>query len=88
VGSLKNRLRALEARHHEQQRPPAPGTAQEEIRVIDAEIRKLQREMRAAGIDPDQCLRDVDVGLPLDEHIAMLEAEIAQEEEIERCPEA
>jgi len=79
VGSLESRLRALEERGHERERSPTSRT-QEEIWAIDAEIREIEREMRTLGIDPDECLRDADVSLPLDEHIAMLEEEIALEE--------
>jgi hypothetical protein len=77
VGSLDRRLRALEDRN-----PQEPPTSRmlEEIRAIDAEIARLESEMRAEGIDPEERLQDVDVSIPLDEHIAMLEAEIAREE--------
>jgi hypothetical protein len=91
VGSLDRRLRTLEERGREPQRQP-PGSAgtAEEIRAIDAEIARLEREMRAEGTDP---YREPDgtwtnsAGHPthtLDEHIAMLEAEL--EEEMGRCP--
>jgi hypothetical protein len=75
---LKDRVSKLERRTP----PPAPciGSFAEEIRAIDAEIRQLEEEMRTEGMDPDECLRDVDVSIPLDEHIAMLEEEIAREE--------
>jgi GH24 family phage-related lysozyme (muramidase) len=92
AGSLDGRarrVRRLEERNREPIRP-APSRTQEEIRAIDAEIARLEREMRAEGIDP---YREPDgtwtnsAGHPthtLDEHIAMLEVEL--EEEIERCP--
>jgi hypothetical protein len=83
VGSLARRLRALEGR--DPQEPPASRT-QEEIRTIDAEIRKLEREMSAAGLCPQdkpgevQAFLETLKGLTLDEQIANLEAEIAREE--------
>ncbi len=79
MGGLNGRVQRLEAR--ERARPPVPSRTPEEAWAIDAEISKLEREMRAEGMDPDECLRGVSVDLPLDEHIALLE------EEIERCPE-
>jgi hypothetical protein len=91
VGSLDRRLRTLEERGREPQGQP-PGSASfataEEIRAIDAEIRRIEGKMRAEGMDP---CRKPDIGawtnsaghltLSLDEHIAMLEAEIAEREE-------
>jgi hypothetical protein len=79
-------VRKLEAQARKRGRSPASGTAQEEIRAIDAEIARLEREMRAQGIDPwakpDRTWTN-SAGHPmlsLDEHIAMLEEEIAREE--------
>jgi hypothetical protein len=77
VGSLESRLRALERRNP--QEPPTSG-ALEEIRAIDAEIARLEGEMRAAGTDPyrkpDKTWTN-SAGHPtltLDEHITQLEA--------------
>jgi hypothetical protein len=81
VGSLGRRVQRLEAR--EPGRPPS--RTQEEVWAIDAEIRKLERDVRAEGGDP---YREPDgtwtnsAGHPtlsLDEHIAMLEAELEEE---------
>jgi hypothetical protein len=86
VGSLESRLRALEERTREPQRHPTSRTL-EEIRAIDAEIARLEREMRAHGIDPyrkpdrTQTNSAGHPKLSLDEHIALLEAEIAREEQ-------
>ena len=79
MGSLNGRVQRLEERNCELIRPPF--RTQKEVWSIDAEIRKLEREMKAEGMDPDECLRGVSVDLPLEEHIALLE------EEIGRCPE-
>jgi hypothetical protein len=87
VGSLKNRLRTLEQRSLEPQRQPPSGSFAEEVRAIDAEIARIEREMKALGMDPyrkpDRTWTN-SAGHPtlsLDEHIAMLE------EEIGRCQE-
>jgi hypothetical protein len=90
MAGLGGRVSRLEERSRAAARP-VPSRTQQEIRAIDAEIRELEREMRADGVDP---YRDATRAswaawrnsaghptLPLDEHIAMLEAEI------ERCPE-
>jgi hypothetical protein len=74
VGSLNGRVRRLEAR--ERERPPARSRTQQEIWAIDAEIGKLETEMRTEGMDGGECLRGVSVDLPLDEHIAMLGEEL------------
>ena len=84
MGSLERRLRALEVCNL-QEEPPTSGTL-EEIRAIDAEIARLEREMLAEGIDPQSTPGEVEEfmesleGLTLDEKIAALEAEIAREE--------
>jgi hypothetical protein len=86
VGSLESRLRALEGRGGKSKRPPTSRTA-EEFRAIDAEIRDLEEEMRAEGIDPRETLGEVQAflegveGLSLDEKIRALEEEIAREEQ-------
>jgi hypothetical protein len=84
---LKDRVSKLERRTP----PPAPrtGSFAEEIRAIDAEIRKLEVEMRAEGIDPyaeapldegTRAFMESLKGLSLDEQIKALEAGIAREE--------
>jgi hypothetical protein len=77
MGSLESRVSKLE---QGSRRRPAPSRTQLEIWAIDAELRRLERELKALGVDPSECWRGAPAGLPLDEHIAMLEAEIAQEE--------
>jgi hypothetical protein len=95
AGSLDGRarrVRRLETRARERGRPPAPSRTQEEAWAIDAEIARLEREMRTEGIDPNhesaavQEFMERFEGLSLDEKIAALEAEI-EREELERCPE-
>jgi hypothetical protein len=89
AGSLDGRarrVRRLETQARERGRPPGPSRTQEEIRAIDAEIARLERELRAEGIDPwpkpgvVQAYMESLEGLTLDEKIAYLEAEIAREE--------
>jgi predicted nucleic acid-binding Zn-ribbon protein len=88
-GSLDGRfrpVRRLEERSREVESPPTSETLQE-IRAIDAEIARLEREMRAAGIDPQDTPAEVEAffarfkGLTLDEKIEALEQEIAREEQ-------
>jgi hypothetical protein len=88
-GSLDGRfrrVRRLEERGRELERPPTSRTL-EEVRAIDAEIARLEREMRAEGIAPYREPARTwtnSAGHPtlsLDEHIAMLE------EELGRCQE-
>ena len=74
MGSLDGRARRVR-RLEERARGEGggrPSRTQEEAWAIDAEIARIESEMRAQGIDPATCLRDVGVGLPLDEHIAKL----------------
>ena len=83
MGSLKNCLRALERRNPQEEQPTS--ATLEEARALDTEIRKLEKALRTEGVSPFECLWDQFVDL-LDEQIARLEAEIAQE--TEQCPEA
>lgn len=80
AGSLDGRVRRLEAnrRGKPPERSPHTSRTLEEARALDAEIRELEMEMRAHGIDPYECLREVYVDMPLEEHIAKLEEEIAK----------
>jgi hypothetical protein len=76
-------VRRLETRARERGRTTPSSPTQEEIRAIDAEIARLEREMRAEGIDPYRMPDRTQTNsaghptLSLDEHIAMLEEEIA-----------
>jgi hypothetical protein len=79
-GSLDGRLRRVRRLETGLRGTLPPSRTQEEAWAIDAEVRELEKEMNPQGIDPDECLRGVSMDLPLDEHIAKLEAEIAREE--------
>jgi hypothetical protein len=78
VGKLENRVSKLEQGGRGRL---APSRTQLEVWAIDAEIRELEREMKAHGEDPNECLREARVDVPLDEHIAILEVEIEREEQ-------
>ena len=86
AGSLDGRarrVRRLETQARERGRTAPPSRTQEELRTIDAEIRRLEEEMRAEGIDPYRMPDRTQTNsaghptLSLDEHVAMLEEEIA-----------
>lgn len=86
MGSPKSRLRTLEGRSAS---APPPGRAQQEIQAIDAELRRIEDEMRACGEDPHaepdpetRAFFESLEGLTLDEKIEALERELA------RCPDA
>jgi hypothetical protein len=88
-GSLDGRfrrVRRLEERGREVESPPTSETLQE-IRAIDAEIAKIEEEMKALGKNPQDTPAEVEAffarfkGLTLDEKIKALE------EEIGRCQE-
>jgi 5'-3' exonuclease len=91
AGSLDGRawrVRRLEVQTRKRGRSPAPSRTQEEAWAIDAEIARLDRQMKALGIDPYRepgRIHETNFAghpmLSLDEHIAMLEAEIAREEQ-------
>ena len=78
LGGRARRVRRLEARRVPE-RPPATSRTQEEARALDAEIRALEREVKARGDDPDDRGRaelDTYADLPLEEQIAAIEKEI------------
>lgn len=88
-GSLDGRarrVRRLETQARERGRPPTSRTL-EEIRAIDAQIARLDAEIRALGGDPQPSPAEVQAfmerfkGLTLDETIEALEEEIAREEQ-------
>lgn len=83
--SLHRRTARLEAKTKrlEAQRRP-PGRLALEIRAIDAEIARIERELMQAGVDPyalcaDNAFEPI-AGETLEERIARIEAEIAEEE--------
>ena len=80
AGSLDGRarrVRRLEGRGLER---PAPSRTELEARALDAEIRELDEELEALGVDPDERHRGDDrPDLPLDEQIAELEKELGDD---------
>jgi hypothetical protein len=82
AGSLDGRARRVRRLETQEERRRSPTSrTQAEAWALDAEIRGLERELRAEGLDPDETLRGVDVSLPLDEHIAAIEKELADDED-------
>jgi hypothetical protein len=77
LGGRSWRVRKLEGLYRGRERPE-PSRTQMEASAIDAEIMKVNEEMRALGVDPEK-LPPVEFppGLSLDEQIAELEKEIA-----------
>jgi hypothetical protein len=80
AGSLDGRarrVRKLEGLGRGRQRPSSSRTEQE-ARALDAEVRELEEELRALGVDPDERDHgDLRMDMSLDEEIAELELEIA-----------
>jgi len=79
AGSLDGRarrVRGLEGRGLER---PAPSQTELQASALDAEIRELEEELRALGVDPGEWRHDDDrMDLSLDEHIAELERELEE----------
>ena len=76
AGSLDGRARRVRRLEGLGRERPAPSRTEEEARALDAEIRELDEELEALGVDPDEWRHDGRMDLPLDEHIAALEKEI------------
>ena len=81
AGSLDGRARRvrwLEGRGLER---PASSRTELEARALDAEIRELEEELRALGVDPEARHHGEDrMDLSLDEQIAELEKEMGDDD--------
>jgi hypothetical protein len=82
AGSLDGRarrVRRLEGRGLERL---SPSRTEQEARALDAEIRELEEELRALGVDPEAWHHgDVRMDLSLDEQIAELEKELGNDDD-------
>jgi hypothetical protein len=82
AGSLDGRarrVRRLEGRGLERL---APSRTELEARALDAEIREVEEELEALGVDPDEWRHGAErMDLPLDEHIAELEKELDDDDD-------
>jgi hypothetical protein len=77
LGGRARRVRRLEGLDGNREKP-SPSQTEREARALDAEIRKVEEELRALGADPDErCPADDRMDLSLEEQIAALENEIA-----------
>ena len=81
AGSLDGRARRVRRLEGLSRPRPAPSRT-EEARALDAEIREIEEELRALGVDPDERHRGDDrPDLPLDEQIAELEKELGDDDD-------
>jgi hypothetical protein len=81
LGGLAWRVRKLEGLDRGRERP-SPSRTELEARALDAEIRELEEELRALGVDPEAWHHgDVRMDLSLDEQIAELEKELGDDDD-------
>jgi hypothetical protein len=74
LDSRARRVRRLEGRGLEK---PVPSRTEREAWALDAEIGEIEEELRALGVDPNECLHtDERMDLSLDEQIAAIEKEL------------
>jgi hypothetical protein len=82
AGSLDGRarrVRRLEGRGLERS---SPSRTEQEARALDAEMRELEEELRALGVNPEAGHHADDrTDLSLDEHIAELEKELGNDDD-------
>ena len=71
------RVRRLEGLDYGPERL-APSHTEEEASALDAEIREVEEELRALGVDPGEWRPDDRAHLSLEEHIAAIETEIKE----------
>jgi len=77
IDGRARRVRRLEGRGRER---AAPSRTELEARALDAEIRELEQEMRALGVNPEAWHHGEDrTDLSLDEQIAELEKELGDD---------
>ena len=81
LGGRSWRVRKLEGLARGRQRP-SPSRTELEARVLDAEIRELEEELRALGVDPEAWRHGEDrMDLSLGEQIAELEKELGNDDD-------
>lgn len=81
LGGRAWRVRKLEGLDRGRERP-APSRTELEARALDAEIRELEEELRALGVDPDERDHsDARMDLSLDEQIAEHEKELGDDDD-------
>jgi hypothetical protein len=79
LGGRSWRVRKLEGLDRGRERP-SPSRTELEARALDAEIRELEQELRALGVDPEARHHGEDrTDLSLDEQIAELEKELGND---------
>ena len=81
VGGRSWRVRKLEGLDRNRERP-APSRTELEARALDAEMRELEEELRAVGVDPEARHHGEDrTDLSLEEQIAELEKELGDDDD-------
>jgi alkylhydroperoxidase family enzyme len=84
AGSLDGRarrVRRLEGLDRNRERP-TPSRTEREAHALDAEIRELEEELRALGVDPYEWRHADDrAGLTFDEEITAIERELGDGDE-------
>ena len=81
LGGRSWRVRKLEGLDRNRERAE-PSRTEEEARALDAEIREVEEELEALGVDPDEWRHGAErMDLPLDEHIAELEKELDDDDD-------
>jgi hypothetical protein len=81
LGGRSWRVRKLEGLDRGRGRP-SPSRTELEARALDAEIRELEEELRALGVDPEAWHHGEDrTDLSLDEQIAELEKELGDDDD-------
>ena len=82
AGSLDGRVRRVRRLEGRGLERPAPSWTELEARALDTEIREVEEELEALGVDPDEWRHGAErTDLPLDEHIAELEKELDDDDD-------
>ena len=79
AGSLSGRARRVKRLEGPIRERPSPSQTEREARALDAEIRGVEEQLRALGVDSEGSRHTDDrVHLSLEEHIAAIERELEQ----------
>jgi hypothetical protein len=82
AGSLDGRARRVRRLEGRGLVRPAPSQTELQASALDAEIRELEEELRALGVDPEAWRHGEDrTDLSLDEQIAQLEKELDDDDD-------